>query len=382
MRRKDPEASRRRGRADRRAAALPETAFDGPLVQTVPPETVRNNPAHRPAVPEAGSDDPVHAVQKSFPNKNSRRDPVRRITWKIFIDMVTPGAVLLSALNPALLGVLLSFQQDGSLSPLLTLFLLLIPVAANCSVNLLNDYYDYVGGNDTLDNIVAEAEGPLAYHEVEDPRPALFYGLAFFAAACLMGVYIVCRCGPVPALIGAFGAAVTVTYSGRWISTSHLPVGEFLSGFTMGGLIPFAVYSCLTGRLDWIVLWKSVPMMLVVSQFMLENNTCDMERDAAAGRRTLPMFLGRERAEYLAKILSVFWLAQLVLLVAVYFPFGIPVLAMALWTGRKGIKGMFREARTRDNKLPATGALASMAFWISEGYLAAAAFHLIVRYLI
>ena len=355
MRREDTKALRQRGRAGHRDTALPETAGEGTVHPT----------AHKP-----------------FPSENDRRDPARRITWKVFIDMLTPGAVLLSALNPSLLGVLLSFQQDGRVSSLLTLFLLLIPTAANCSVNLLNDYYDYVGGNDTLENIVAEIEGPLAYHEVEDPRPALYCGLAFFAAACLMGIYVVYRCGPVPAAIGAFGAAVTATYSGRWISTSHLPVGEFLSGFTMGGLIPLAVYSCLTGRLDWIVLWKSVPMMLVVSQFMLENNTCDIERDAAAGRRTLPTFLGRARAESLAKILGIFWLAQLVLLVAVYFPFGMPVLAVALRTGRKGIKGMFREARTRDNKLPATGALASMAFWISEGYLSAAAFHLIVRYLI
>lgn len=336
--------------------------------RAVPPQTVCNGTADQ-------------AVQKPFPIENDRRVPVRRITWKVFVDMITPGAVLLSALNPALLGVLLSFEQKGSLPPLLTLFLLLIPAAANCSVNLLNDYYDYIGGNDTLDNIVAEIEGPLAYHEVENPRPALYYGLAFFAAACLMGIYVVSRCGPVPAVIGVFGAVVTVTYSGKWFSTSHLPIGEFLSGFTMGGLIPLVVYSCLTGRPDWIVLWKSVPMMMVVSQFMLENNTCDMERDAAAGRRTLPMYLGRARAESLARVLGVFWLGQLILLVTVYFPFGIPVLAAALLAGKKGIEGMFREARTRDNKLPATGALASMAFWISEGYLAAVAFHMLVQYM-
>lgn len=304
--------------------------------------------------------------------------PLRRITWKIFIDMLTPGAVLLSAFNPALLGVLLALLEQGRTDPLLTFFLLLIPSLANCSVNLLNDYYDYIGGNDTPENIVAEAEGPLAYHRVEDPRPAFYYGLAFFAAACLMGAYVVYRCGPVPAAIGAFGALITATYSGRWISTSHLPIGEVLSGFTMGGLIPLAVHASLTGHPDWTVLVKSVPMMLVVSQFMLENNTCDMERDALAGRRTFPMYLGRDRAQRLARILSVFWLAQLILVTALCFPFGLPLVAAALLRGREGIRGVFTEPRTRENKLPATGALAAMAFWISEGYLAAAAVHLFV----
>lgn len=313
--------------------------------------------------------------------KVESRQPLRRITWKVFADMITPGAVLLSAFNPALLGVIFSLQQDGNVRPLLTLFLLLIPTAANCSVNLLNDYYDYIGGNDTVDNIVAEIEGPLAYHHVEDPRPALYYGLAFFAAACLMGIYVVVKCGPVPAVIGAFGALITVTYSGRWISTSHMPIGEILSGMTMGGLIPAAVYVSLTGRAGDIplILIRSLPMIFVVSQFMLENNTCDMERDYQAGRRTLPMFLGRERSQKLANVINVVWLASLVLNVTLFFPIGLPVLAAALFTGRKGIAATFREERTRDNKLPATGALAAMAFWISEGYLASAAVHLAVK---
>ena len=161
--------------------------------------------------------------------------PVRRITWKVFVDMITPGAVLLSAINPALLGVIISLQQEVSLSWPLTIFLLLIPALANCSVNLLNDYYDFISGNDTAENIVAEAEGPLVYHQVENPRPALIYGLLFFAAACLMGIYVVIKCGPVPAAIGAFGALVTATYSGRWISTSHMPIGEVLLGLQWAG---------------------------------------------------------------------------------------------------------------------------------------------------
>jgi len=159
-----------------------------------------------------------------------------------------------------------------------------------------------------------------------------------------------------------------------------MPIGEILSGFTMGGLIPAAVYISLTGRTGDIpvILVRSLPMMLVVSQFMLENNTCDMERDYKAGRRTLPMFIGRERAQKLANILSVIWLISLVLNIALFFPYGLPVLAAALYISRKSTAATFREERTRDNKLPATGALAAMAFWISEGYLASSAAHLVV----
>ena len=40
--------------------------------------------------------------------------PFRRITWKVFVDMITPGAVLLSAFNPALLGVIFSRKEEHS----------------------------------------------------------------------------------------------------------------------------------------------------------------------------------------------------------------------------------------------------------------------------
>lgn len=302
-----------------------------------------------------------------------------KITPGIIIDMITPGAVFLNAVLPALLGILLALEKGAALPPLLTLCLLLIPAAANSSVDLLNDYYDYVRGNDTAENIVLEAEGPLPYNQVEDPRPAYRLGLAFFFAACLMGGYVIVKGGPVPGIIGAAGAFVTLTYSGKILSTSYLPVGEALSGLTLGGLVPLAVYSALTGQADPLVLVKSLPAIFVVSQFMLNNNTCDLERDAAAGRRTLPILIGRKRARRLARLVSVVWLVSAVLCILVWFPCGAPVMALAFWRGRKSIAGVFREDFTPENKIPATAAQAGMAFWLLTGYVSSVGSHLFLR---
>ena len=324
----------------------------------------------------------------SFQGKKSLERKEQHITFKIIVDMITPGAVFLSAFNPALLGVILSIEKVGRGPVLLTLFLILIPCAANCSVNLLNDYYDYVGGNDTAENIVLEQEGPLAYHHVADPRPAFYLGAAFFAAAALMGVYVIVKCGIVPAVIGAAGAVVTWTYSGKRVSTSHMPIGEFLSGFTLGGLVPLAVYASLTAHRtlsapvllqDYLlVLFKAVPMILIVSMFMLANNTCDIERDRIAGRKTMPIIVGRDAAERLSRITVIVFIAQLLLVLSVWYPAGIPVIALALFIGRKGIAGTYCEPRTRENKIRATLALVVMNMCLSVGYLASIAVHLLV----
>ena len=75
------------------------------------------------------------------------------------------------------------------------------------------------------------------------------------------------------------GAVILVAYSAGKVPVSYLPVGELVSGFTLSGLVPLGVYSDMTGRADPVVLWKCIPMMLLVSHFMLVNNTCDIERD-------------------------------------------------------------------------------------------------------
>lgn len=305
--------------------------------------------------------------------------PAGRITLRVAVDMTTPGAVLLSATAPALLAVLLAAEALDSVPPLgLSVLLVLIPTLMNAAVDVLNDYYDYVRGNDTPENIVSESDGPLAYHRVADPRPALWLGLALLAAAALMGVYVVWRAGPLPAAIGLMGILILLTYSGGKLPTSHLPIGEVLAGFTLGGLVPLGVYAALTGRVDAAVLYRCIPMMFIVGQFMLVNNTCDMDRDRLAGRRTLPILIGRAAAQRLADVCSVFWVAQLFHAVLIWYPKGLPILLIALAFCLKGILATLRWDRTTKNKVPATAAVALSALSVAVGYPLAVAVHLLL----
>lgn len=305
--------------------------------------------------------------------------PAGRITVRVAIDMTTPGAVLLSATAPALLAVLLAAETLGATPPLgLSVLLVLIPTLMNAAVDVLNDYYDYIRGNDTPENIVSESDGPLAYHRVADPRPALWLGWALLTIAALMGVYVVWRTGPLPASIGLAGMLILLTYSGGKLPTSHLPIGEVLAGFTMGGLVPLGVYAALTGRIDGAVLYRCIPMMFIVGQFMLVNNTCDMDRDRLAGRRTLPILIGRAAAQRLADVCNVLWMVQLLHVVLAWYGKGLPVLLIALVFCLKGIFASFRYDRTTKNKIPATAAVVLLALSVAVGYPLAVAVHLLL----
>lgn len=307
------------------------------------------------------------------------RLPAKKITLPIAIDAMTLPAVLLSATAPALVGILLAIERIGQIPLLLTICLLLIPTLMNTAVNILNDYFDYISGNDTNDNIAYESDAPFAYHQVENPKPALWIGTGLFLLAGLMGIYVIAAAGILPAIIGAIGGIIAITYSGTKVATSYLPIGEPLAGFTMGGLIPLGVHAALTGEIDWMVLYKTIPMMLIVTQFMLLNNTCDRERDRLAGRKTLPILIGQKKAQKLANVLSVIWLLQLLHVVITWYIYGLIIIVGMLIIIRKNYVLTFKIERSNETKIPATMALVPVTMGIAVAYPLAIAVQLLFR---
>jgi 1,4-dihydroxy-2-naphthoate octaprenyltransferase len=239
------------------------------------------------------------------------------------------------------LGTLLALDFTGVFSPLLSGVLLLIVILMQSSANTLNDYYDFVKGLDTKENSDDPEDAVLVYNAVK-PASVLRLALGFLAAAGLLGLYVVVSSGPAPLLAGLAGAAAVIFYSASPLPVSFLPLGELISGFVMGGLIPFGVYTALTGRLDFSILLFSVPCVIGVGLVMMTNNLCDIERDHAAGRKTLPVLLGRERAR---KLYLLLFLLLLVSLPAIGFPrFGFSVLGIlpVLLAGLPLFKRLFR----------------------------------------
>ena len=145
----------------------------------------------------------------------------------------------------------------------------------------------------------------------------------------------------------------------------------------MGGLIPLGVYIALTGEMDWLVLYKTIPMMLIVTQFMLLNNTCDMDRDSFAGRKTLPILIGRQKAQKVANALSVIWVLQLLHVVLVWYTYGIIIIVGMLAIIWKNYRLTFKIKRSSETKIPATMALVPVTMGIAVAYPLAIAVQLL-----
>ena len=81
----------------------------------------------------------------------------------------------------------------------------------------------------------------------------------------------------------------------------------------MGGLIPLGIAACADGALHAEILFFSLPLILGIALIMMSNNGCDIEKDARAGRRTLPLLLGRARSLRLYRTLCGVWIGTLIL---------------------------------------------------------------------
>ena len=209
----------------------------------------------------------------------------------------------------------------------------------------------------------------IVFWQIRVPRilAALFLG----AAAFLLGAYVIWIAGWIPLAIGAAGAVVVVLYSAGKTPISYLPIGELVSGFVMGGLIPLACYQALSGTFDLRALLWAVPTILGVGLIMFTNNTCDVEKDVESGRRTLSVLLGRERARKLYHGVVYAWVAAIVVLVAAFFTNGLLVMPFMLLASYPLLKALLGNPLAPQARIGAMAQVCSANIALGAFYAAA-----------
>ena len=93
---------------------------------------------------------------------------------------------------------------------------------------------------------------------------------------------------------------------------------------------------------------------------MMTNNTCDIEKDIEASRRTLPVLLGRERARALYHALMVVWVLAILAIVAIWFPRGIVVLPFLALGCYPLMMGLWKNPLAAPTRIGAMGQICSV----------------------
>ncbi|WP_418831701.1 prenyltransferase [Paraeggerthella sp.] len=275
-----------------------------------------------------------------------------------------------AAILPVLVATAAAAATTGAVSAVMACVLLVICVLMQASVNTFNDYYDYVKGADSADDNVDPTDAVLVYNNV-NPRAALGLAVGFLVAAFGLGVYVIWQAGWIPLALGVVGAIIVVLYSAGKTPISYLPIGELVSGFVMGGLIPLACYQALTGAFDLRALLWAVPTVLGVGLIMFTNNTCDIEKDVESGRRTLSVLLGRDRARRLYHSVVAAWMISIAALVALFFTSGVIVVPFMLLASYPLVKALIANPLAPASRIGAMAQVCSLNIALGAFYAAA-----------
>lgn len=264
-----------------------------------------------------------------------------------------------AAVVPVLFSCALAHHVTGLLDVPMAFVLLVICVLMQSSVNTFNDYFDFIKGTDTEADAL-EADDSTLVNDGIDPRNALILAIALLASSFLLGIFVIWQCGYVPLVIALIGAVAVVLYSGGRSPLSSMPIGELVSGFVMGGLIPLACCYCLMGQLDFLVLVFAIPLIIGIGLIMMTNNTCDIEKDVEADRRTLPVLLGRARARTAYRGAVVVWVVTICAICMAWFPDGVIWLPFMVLCCIPLCKGAWKNPLTQQSRIAAMAAIISL----------------------
>ena len=200
-----------------------------------------------------------------------------------------------AAIAPVLVGTALAGTEDV-FRPLAFVCALIGSVFIQIGTNLSNDYSDARRGADTEERLgpVRVTAGGLV-----PPRQVLMATYITFGLAVLCGAYLVYVAGPLLLAIGAASIAAGVLYTGGPRPYGYEGLGELFVFLFFGVVAVVGSYYVQVEGFEWEAFALSVPVGLLAAAILVVNNVRDIETDRRAGKRTLAVRLGRDRARTL-----------------------------------------------------------------------------------
>jgi 1,4-dihydroxy-2-naphthoate octaprenyltransferase len=237
--------------------------------------------------------------------------------------MAARPRTLPAAIAPVLVGTALA-GSEGQFRPLAFCAALVGSIFIQIGTNLSNDYSDARRGAD-----MEERLGPVRVTAggLVPPRKVLVATWLAFAIAVAAGAYLIALVGWELLAIGAASILAGVLYTGGPRPYGYEGLGElFVFGF-FGVVAVTGSYYVQTEELSWLALGLSVPVGLLAAAILVVNNIRDVDTDRRAGKRTLAVRLGRDRARRLFVLTMTLPFAIVVALAAIEAR---PELALAL----------------------------------------------------
>ncbi|GIP38485.1 1,4-dihydroxy-2-naphthoate octaprenyltransferase [Paenibacillus sp. J31TS4] len=211
------------------------------------------------------------------------------------------SSVLPVILLPVAIGALGAYAWNGVFHPLLFVLTLLGSAAAHLFSNMINDLWDYRNGTDTKaresEEAISTNSGFLTNGTLsESTFAAMTWTL--FAVAAVCGIVLAVVSGWPVLVFGGLGALIAYYYVAPPIRFGYRGKGYSEAAILIAfGVLPVAgSYYVQTSLLDWKAIAASLPIGLFTTLILFNHHFLHWQADKEAGKRTLVVVWGEQRA--------------------------------------------------------------------------------------
>ncbi len=248
-------------------------------------------------------------------NETSLTKPSKLRIW--LAEMRAP--FLTGAIVPVILGTCVAWASSGVFLPDFFLLTLIAGIFVHIGSNIANDYYDHLSGTDDMNvEFVRPFTGGsrMIQRGWMSPREVFAEAIIFFALGGGIGLYLAYTRGIEVLILGIIGVGSGFFYTAppfRFVSRGY---GEVFIGLNFGVLMTLGAYFVQTQILAWEAVFPSLPIAILITAVLYINEFPDHDADRDAGKKTIVVRMGRERA---AK-------GYVVLMASVYLSILIPII--------------------------------------------------------
>jgi len=256
-------------------------------------------------------------------------------SWRVWLLAARP-ATLPASIVPVVVGTAAAVH-DVVFLLLPFLAALVASVLIQIGTNLANDVFDFEKGADTGQRLGPPRVTQSGLASPQQVRQAMYLS---FAAAAVLGLYLISVGGWLILLLGVLSIAAGVAYTaGPWPLGYH-GLGDLCVFLFFGLVAVMGSYYLQTGTINLRALAVALPVGCIVTAILVVNNLRDIETDRRAGKRTLAVRLGARltRLQYTLLMLTPFGLVAVCVM--------LHLLPMACWLSWLALPQALRAVRT------------------------------------
>ena len=241
-----------------------------------------------------------------------------RINMRDMIELVELRTKIASVI-PFVVGLLYSIWTFGNFNAVNMILFFIGMVCFDMATTVMNNLMDYVKAkNETY----RQEENIIGTSSLTVKQAAIIFG-SLVGVATIIGIILVMRTNVILLFVGILCFVIGIFYTFGPIPISRMPLGEVLSGVTMGfGIFWIVIFlntpetsfawmgleeGMLVVRLALLdhfkVVLLSLPLVCTIANIMLSNNLCDLETDITNHRYTLVYYIGKIAALKLYQVL-------------------------------------------------------------------------------